>query len=88
MKHGPEFATCVDEDEYEKRAIQFASGPKPASAEWHECQRRDGGLVRYNASTGEFLATDGNGRVRTYFRRLVTDPATRAAGIAYFKRQC
>lgn len=75
-RHGREFGAA--------RASQYlamaqALRDRPAEGTVLEAVRGDGVLVRFDRATGAFLACDGDGTIRTFFR-----PRT---GEAYYRRQ-
>jgi pyocin large subunit-like protein len=75
-KHGREFGT-VTMEQYLRRAQELRD--RPAGGGILESVRHDGAVSRFDRGTGDFLAFDRDGVIRTYFRP--TD------GEAYFKRQ-
>lgn len=75
-KHGREFGT-VTMEQYLRKAQELRD--RPAGGAMMETTRPDGVVSRYDRETGDFLAFNRDGIIRTYFRP--TD------GEAYFKRQ-
>ena len=75
-KHGREFGT-VTMEQYLRKAQELRD--RPAGGAIMETTRPDGVVSRYDRETGDFLAFNRDGIIRTYFRP--TD------GEAYFKRQ-
>ncbi len=75
-KHGREFG-AVTMEQYLRKAQELRD--RPAGGAIMETTRPDGVVNRYDRETGDFLAFNRDGIIRTYFRP--TD------GEAYFKRQ-
>lgn len=75
-KHAAEFGG-ITESEYLRRAQRLRD--RPAGGDLRELIRRDGVITRFDRATGEFLAADPDGTIRTFFRP--------GAGEAYFQRQ-
>ena len=75
-KHGREFG-AVTMEQYLRKAQELRD--RPAGGAILESVRPDGVVSRYDRETGDFLAFNRDGIIRTYFRP--TD------GEAYFKRQ-
>jgi hypothetical protein len=75
-KHGREFGSITME-QYLRKAQELRD--RPAGKRLLESIRPDGVVTRYDRETGDFIAFNGNGVIRTYFRP--------ADGEAYFKRQ-
>jgi len=75
-KHAAEFGG-ISEAEYLRRAQSLRD--RPAGGSVLELVRADGVITRFDRATGDFLATDPDGTIRTFFRPN--------AGEAYFQRQ-
>jgi hypothetical protein len=75
-KHGAEFGG-ITESEYLRRAQRLRD--RPAGGDVRELIRRDGVITRFDRATGEFLAVNPDGTIRTFFRP--------SAGEVYFQRQ-
>jgi hypothetical protein len=75
-KHGREFG-AVTMEQYLRKAQELRD--RPAGGAILESVRPEGVVTRYDRETGDFLAFNRDGIIRTYFRP--TD------GEAYFKRQ-
>jgi len=75
-KHGAEFGG-IGVDEYLRRAQTLRD--RPAGGAVLEAIRADGVITRFDRATGDFLAADPDGTIRTFFRPN--------AGEAYFQRQ-
>lgn len=75
-KHAAEFGG-IGKAEYLRRAQALRD--RPAGGEVLEIVRADGVVTRFDRATGDFLAVNPDGTIRTYFR-----PST---GEAYFQRQ-
>ena len=75
-KHGGEFGS-ITIDEYLHQAQVMRD--RPAGGDLLEFTRADGVITRYDRVTGAFLAFDGDGTIRTYFKPN--------AGEHYFLRQ-
>jgi pyocin large subunit-like protein len=75
-KHGREFGTLTME-QYLKKAQELRD--RPAGGAILESVRHDGVVSRYDRETGDFLASNRDGIIRTYFRP--TD------GEKYYQRQ-
>ena len=75
-KHGREFGAPTME-QYLRKAQELRD--RPAGGAIMETTRPDGVVSRYDRETGEFLAFNRDGIIRTYFRP--TD------GEAYYRRQ-
>jgi pyocin large subunit-like protein len=76
QKHGREFGTITME-QYLKKAQELRD--RPAGSAILETARPDGTVTRFDRESGDFIAFNQNGVIRTYFRP--TD------GEAYYKRQ-
>src|SRR5687768_1554914 len=66
LDHRDEFG-CTSAAQYLALAETFLGGRLAADAA--ECTRRDGCLVRYNATTGELGVRHSDGYIATYFRK-------------------
>ncbi len=75
-KHAAEFGE-IGESEYLRRAQLLRD--RPAGGDLLELIRDDGVITRFDRATGEFLAADPDGIIRTFFRPN--------AGEGYFQRQ-
>ncbi len=75
-KHGGEFGS-ITEAEYLKRAQLLRD--RPAGGPVLEAERKDGVITRFDRETGDFIAFDRSGVIRTYFRPV--------DGERYFRRQ-
>jgi hypothetical protein len=75
-KHGQEFGP-ITMDEYLARAKGLRD--RPAGGTVLEIVRPDGVVTRFNRATGDFIAFNPNGVIKTFFRPT--------AGEAYFRRQ-
>jgi pyocin large subunit-like protein len=75
-KHGREFGAITIE-EYLSRAKSFRD--RPAGGAVLEIIRPDGIITRFDRNSGDFIAFNPNGVIRTFFRPT--------AGEAYFRRQ-
>ena len=75
-KHGREFGR-IDMDRYLSLAQELRD--RPAGGMVLESVRGDGVTVRYDKSSGAFIAFDGDGTIRTFFRPN--------RGDAYFRSQ-
>lgn len=75
-KHTAEFGG-ISKAEYLQRAQALRD--RPAGGDVLELVRADGVITRFDRATGDFLAVDPDGTIRTYFR-----PST---GESYFQRQ-
>ena len=70
----------LDQFDYEEKADDFLT--KPLTPPVMECfRKRDGALVRYDASTGEFGILHATGFIGTYHYQ-------RHRGAEYFQREC
>jgi pyocin large subunit-like protein len=76
QKHGREFGS-ISKEQYLLRAQELRDHPAGGSILEHV--RRDGVVTRFDRATGDFIAFDADGVIRTYFR-----PNN---GEAYFRRQ-
>lgn len=76
QKHGREFGS-ISKEQYLRKAQELRDAP--AGGNILEHVRGDGVVTRYNRATGEFIAFDADGVIRTYFRPN--------DGEAYFRRQ-
>lgn len=76
QKHGREFGS-ITKEQYLLRAQELRD--RPADRNILERVRRDGVVTRFDRATGDFIAYDANGVIRTYFRP--------SDGEAYFRRQ-
>lgn len=75
-KHGREFGT-IDMDRYLSLAQELRD--RPAGGMVLESVRRDGVIIRYDKSSGAFIAFDRDGTIHTFFRPN--------RGDAYFRSQ-
>ncbi len=75
-KHAAEFGG-ISEPEYLRRAQRLRD--RPAGPELLEVIRDDGVITRFDRTTGDFLAANPDGTIRTFFRPN--------GGEAYFQRQ-
>lgn len=75
-KHAAEFGG-ITESEYLRRAQELRD--RPAGGDLRELIRDDGVITRFDRASGEFLAADPDGTIRTFFRP--------SAGEVYFQRQ-
>jgi pyocin large subunit-like protein len=75
-KHGSEFGD-ISRQEYLVRAQELRDAP--VSGTILESVRNDGVITRFDRKTGAFIAFDGDGTIRTFFRPN--------DGEAYFRRQ-
>ena len=75
-KHGREFGTITME-QYLRKAQELRD--RPAGGEVLETVRPDGVVTRFDRESGDFIAFNREGVIRTYFRP--------ADGEAYYKRQ-
>ncbi len=75
-KHGREFGPITME-QYLRKAQELRD--RPAGGQVLESNRTDGVVTRFDRSTGDFIAFNRNGVIRTYFRP--------SDGEAYYKRQ-
>ncbi|MGE5799423.1 MAG: hypothetical protein ACM337_03775 [Syntrophaceae bacterium] len=75
-KHGREFGTITME-QYLRKAQELRD--RPAGGAVLETVRPDGVVTRFDRESGDFIAFNRDGVIRTYFRP--------ADGEAYFKRQ-
>lgn len=75
-KHGREFG-AITMEQYLKKAQELRD--RPAGGPVLESIRPDGVVSRFDRGTGDFLAFNRDGVIRTYFRP--------ADGEAYYKRQ-
>ena len=80
-KHGPEFGD-IDMGEYLRRAQALRDAPVVrggSGGDVLELVRADGVMSRFDRRSGAFIAFDGDGTIRTFFRPN--------DGEAYFRRQ-
>jgi pyocin large subunit-like protein len=75
-KHGREFGT-ISRDDYLRQAQALRDAPVGGTV--LEVVRGDGTVSRFDRASGGFVAFDGDGTIRTYFRPN--------DGEAYFRRQ-
>ena len=75
-KHGREFGS-ITMDQYLQKAQELRD--RPAGGPILESGRPDGVVTRFDRSSGDFIAFNRNGVIRTYFRP--------ADGEAYYQRQ-
>jgi pyocin large subunit-like protein len=75
-KHGREFG-AVTMEQYLKKAQELRD--RPAGGAILETTRSDGVVTRFDRESGDFIAMNGDGVIRTYFRP--------ADGEKYYKRQ-
>ena len=75
-KHGREFGN-IEIDEYVRRAQALRDAP--VGRDVLEFQRPDGVTVRFERSSGAFIAFNANGVIRTFFKPN--------DGLRYFERQ-
>ena len=75
-KHGREFG-AITMEEYLFRAKTLRD--RPAGGKVLDFVRSDGVITRFDRTTGEFIAFNPDGLIRTFFRP--------SAGEAYFRRQ-
>ena len=76
QKHGREFG-AITMDQYQKRAQEFRD--RPAGGAVLENERPDGTVTRFDRESGDFIAFNKNGIIRTYFRPV--------DGEGYYRRQ-
>jgi hypothetical protein len=76
QKHGREFGS-ISKEQYLLRAQELRDHPAGGSILEHV--RRDGVVTRFDRATGDFIAFDADGVIRTYFRPN--------DGEDYFRRQ-
>lgn len=75
-KHGREFGNITPE-EYLRQAQALRDAAPAANV--LEIRRKDGVVTRFDRDSGSFIALDGDGTIRTFFRP--------ADGERYFRRQ-
>jgi pyocin large subunit-like protein len=75
-KHGREFGS-ITMDQYLRKAQDLRD--RPASGPVLESVRPDGVVTRFDRGSGDFIAFNRDGTIRTYFRP--------ADGEAYYERQ-
>lgn len=75
-KHGREFGTITPE-QYLRKAQELRD--RPAGGAILESLRPDGVVTRFDRASGDFIAFNRDGTIRTYFRP--------ADGEAYYQRQ-
>lgn len=76
VKHGREFgAITMEEYLFQAKTLR----DRPAGGEVLEFVRSDGVITRFDRTTGDFMAFNPDGLIRTFFRP--------SAGEAYFRRQ-
>ncbi len=75
-KHGREFGNVTPE-EYLRQAQALRDAAPAANV--LEIRRKDGVVTRFDKDSGSFIAFDGDGTIRTFFRP--------ADGERYFRRQ-
>ncbi len=75
-KHGKEFGSITME-QYLKKAQELRD--RPAGGPVLESARTDGVMTRFDRTSGDFIAFNRDGTIRTYFRP--------ADGEAYYERQ-
>ncbi|MDR6539780.1 DUF637 domain-containing protein, partial [Variovorax soli] len=82
-RHGGDFE-ARSATEYEARARQFLTGPKPDNV--LEKNRPNGDVVRFNPATDEFGVISSDRKIRTYYK---PDPAVHGKGsnLDYFYAQ-
>ncbi|MCX5835003.1 MAG: hypothetical protein NTV99_10940 [Deltaproteobacteria bacterium] len=76
QKHGREFGS-ISREQYLLKAQELRD--RPAGGNILEHVRRDGMITRFDRATGDFIAFNADGVIRTYFRPN--------DGEAYFRRQ-
>lgn len=76
QKHGREFGS-ISKEQYLLKAQELRD--RPAGGDILEHVRRDGVTTRFDRATGDFIAFNADGVIRTYFRPN--------DGEAYFRRQ-
>ena len=75
-KHGREFG-AITMEQYVRKAQELRD--RPAGGPVLESARADGVVTRFDRTSGDFIAFNRDGTIRTYFRP--------ADGEAYFQRQ-
>jgi pyocin large subunit-like protein len=98
--HGAEFG-ATNANEYEQMADGFWAVPKPAHV--HECVRKSGDVVRFDAHTQAYGVVNAKGAIRTFFKPVpcVSLPAPQraaaklsgrchghASNLIYFQVEC
>ncbi|HOD36940.1 MAG TPA: hypothetical protein PLR20_14245 [Syntrophales bacterium] len=76
QKHGREFGS-ISREQYLRKAQELRD--RPAGGDILEHERNDGVITRFDRASGDFIAYNANGVIRTYFRPN--------DGEAYFRRQ-
>jgi pyocin large subunit-like protein len=76
QKHGREFG-AITMEQYLRNAQELRD--RPAGGAILETRRPDGTVARFDRESGDFIAFNNNGVIRTYFRP--------ADGESYYKRQ-
>ncbi len=64
-KHAAEYGE-IGPEEYERLASEFLLKPKDETM--RECMRKNGDMLRYDPSGGNFGALTGGNRIRTFFK--------------------
>jgi hypothetical protein len=65
VMHGADFELS-SASAYQSLADEFLGGPRPATV--HECTRKKGDIVRFDAHTGAFGVLDRRRVIRTFFK--------------------
>ena len=84
-RHGAQFPHIGNEQDYLQAAEAFLNGPIGANT--LECNRPQGGRVRYDTVTQEYAVVRADGTIATYFK---PDPAVHllASNMVYYERHC